>query len=88
MVSLSSLRVAVGLGLKVFGIGWALFDKLICNSLCYQGCTASQSNTCSFLLMFVGIIFIVVGFTLVIMKDKQRMSVKKKLEKNLRLIKK
>lgn len=88
MASLSALRIAVGFGLKLFGIVWAILDKVICNSLCSGNCSAVQSNTCSLLLMFVGIIFIVVGFVLVVMKDKQRMNLKKKIKKNIELVKK
>jgi len=86
MVSLINLRTIIGFGLNGFGIVWSLADKYICNILCDGKCGAIQNNNCSLLLLFVGIIFIVCGYVLIVMKDKERISFKKKIKKNFRLL--
>ena len=88
MVNLVTLRIIVGFGLKLFGIVWALGDKLICGYLCGGQCNYAIDNSCSLLLLFVGIIFIVCGYVLIVMKDKKREGLKKKLKRNFNLIKK
>jgi len=87
MAGISTLRTIVGFGLKGLGFFWSLSDKFVCNSLCNGSCPVFKNNQCSLLLLFAGIIFIVSGYALIVMKDKQRTSFKKKIKKNLRLLK-
>lgn len=86
MVSLSNFRMILGFGFKGFGISWSLADKFICNFLCNGKCGIVQSGNCTFLLLFVGIIFIVCGYALIVMRDKERISLKKKIKKNIKLV--
>ncbi len=88
MVSLIVLRYILGIGLKAFGIVWALGDKLICQYLCGGQCNYLVGNSCSLILLFVGIIFIVVGYAIVVMKDHKRERLGKKIKRNLKLIEK
>jgi|TARA_B100001971_G_C18250352_1_gene577663 hypothetical protein len=88
MVSLIVLRYILGIGLKAFGIVWALGDKLICQYLCGGRCNYLVGNSCSLILLFVGIIFIVVGYAIVVMKDHKRERLGKKIKRNLKLIEK
>ena len=73
------IKVIIGFILKIFGIGWTLMDKFICDYLCDGQCGAIQSNNCSFLLLFVGIIFIICGYALIVIEDKRRVRFEKKL---------
>jgi len=62
-------------------------DKAICNSLCNNGCSVVESNSCSLIILFVGIILIICGYALIIMKDKERINLNKKIKKNFEIIK-
>jgi hypothetical protein len=89
MVNIGTLRLVVGFSLKGFGFFWSFSDRFLCGSFCREGCTAAQKNTCSSLFLFVGIIFIVCGYALIVMKDKKRRKLKTKLKsawKNLKKI--
>jgi len=88
MVSLHTLRLIVGFGLKGFGIVWTVGDKLICSYLCERQCSYLVENSCSLLTLFVGILFIVAGYALVVMSDHKKEKLQKKLKRNLKLIKK
>ena len=87
MVHLGTIRIVVGFALKGLGFFWSLSDKFICSNLCYQNCNITQNKKFSFLILFVGIIFIVSGYALVVMKDKGRISLRKKIRKNIFLFK-
>ena len=82
MVNLSTLRTVVGFSFKGFGVSWSLADRFICDFLCDGNCGVTQESNCSFLFLFVGIIFVVCGYALVVMRDKQKLKLKKKLKKN------
>ncbi|MEK6873117.1 MAG: hypothetical protein AABW90_03865 [Nanoarchaeota archaeon] len=75
----TNLRIVIGFILKIFGIGWTLMDKFICDYLCGGKCGVIQNNNCSLLLLFVGIIFVVCGYALIVMNDKRRIRFEKKL---------
>ncbi len=79
MTNLLSLRVIVGLILKVFGIVWSLLNSLICKRLCRNGCYQINEGSCALILLFVGIIFIVCGYALIVVKDRRRMALQKKM---------
>lgn len=53
----------IGIGLMVFGTFWAIFDRYLCRFLC-KTCSSLQLSPCFFLFLFVGIIFVVAGFSL------------------------
>ena len=88
MVGIGKLRTIVGFGLKGIGFFWSFFDKFLCENICRGTCSVAQNNSCSLLLLFVGIIFIVCGYALIIMKDNKREKLKKKIKKHYKLIKK
>jgi len=79
MVIFSNIRIFIGFILKIFGFGWVLADRIICNYLCGGGCGKIQNTNCSLLLLFVGIIFIVCGYILIVMEDKRRIRLEKKM---------
>ena len=87
MVNLGTLRTIVGFGLKGLGFFWSFFDKFLCGSLCGNTCSVSQNQTCSFLFLFVGIIFIVCGYALIVMKDKKRKKLMTKIKRAIKLTK-
>ena len=87
MASMVFLRRTVGFGLKGIGFFWSFFDKFLCGNLCNGTCTATQTNTCSSLFLFVGIIFIVCGYALIVMKEKGRAKLKTKIKKAIKLVK-
>jgi hypothetical protein len=79
MVHIGTLRTVVGFGFKGFGFFWSFADKFLCGSICADKCSVAQGNTCSSLFLFVGIIFIVCGYALIVMKDKKRRKLKTKI---------
>ena len=64
MVKKRLVRI-IGFGFIVFGILWAIFDRFLWNSLC-SVCDFQQLSPCFFLFLFVGIIFIISGVSLVL----------------------
>ena len=83
MVNLTTIRTIMGLSFNLLGLTWSITDKIICDILCDGECGVVQSNNCSLLFLFVGIIFIVCGYVLIVMKDRQKIKLRKKLKKNL-----
>ena len=77
---LSTLRMIIGFGFKGIGLFWAIEDRFLCQNLCAGGCSAVQSTTCSLLFLFVGIIFIVSGFALLVMKETKKRKLKTKVK--------
>ena len=87
MVKVIFLRRIVGFSLKGIGFFWSFFDKFLCGNLCNGSCSAAQTNTCSSLFLLVGIIFIVCGYALIVMKEKGRAKLKTKIKKAIKLVK-
>tara|TARA_Y100000310_G_C20597078_1_gene771066 strand:- start:498 stop:761 length:264 start_codon:yes stop_codon:yes gene_type:complete len=87
MVRIHLLRTIVGFALKGIGLFWSFSDRFLCGNICKNTCTVSQTQACSFLLLFVGIIFIVCGYVLIIMKDKKRRKLVTKIKKAVKLTK-
>ena len=87
MVHLGTLRTIVGFSFKGLGFFWTFFDKFLCGSLCKNRCTIAQNQTCSFLFLFVGIIFIICGYVLIVMKDTKRRKLKTKIKRAWKKIK-
>jgi len=81
MVNLGTLRTVIGFGFKGLGFFWSFFDKFLCGTVCNDSCSVSQAQTCSSLFLFVGIIFIMCGYALIVMKDKKRRKLKTKIVK-------
>jgi len=73
-------RIVLGFGFKVLGLVGSLTDVLICDALCAGQCTLTENSSCSLRLLFVGIIFIIVGYALVTM---QKVNIKQKLKEVL-----
>ena len=68
----------LGFGFILFGILWCSLNKLSCTSIC-KDCGLLDIKPCYFLFLFVGIIFIVCGYALIVMKDKKRRKLKTKI---------
>lgn len=67
MINKEMIEKIIGFIFIVFGISDIIFDESICKSLCLI-CTEQQISPCFFLFLFVGIIFIISGYSLVVMK--------------------
>ncbi len=87
MVSVTIIRQVLGFGLKGIGFFWAIFDKFLCQNVCRNNCSALGENSCSLLFLFVGIIFIICGYALIIMKDKKRRKLKTKIKSAIKSVK-
>jgi hypothetical protein len=87
MVNLTTLRIGIGFGLKGMGFFWSMADRFLCRNICENKCTISQNNICSLLFLFVGIIFIICGYAVIVMKDKKRKKLKTKIKNALKLTK-
>ena len=71
----------VAYGFIILGIIEALISKYSCTSLCAL-CDSKQISPCFFLFLFVGIIFVVSGLSILTMKQKKLPRVKiKKVKK-------
>ena len=53
----------IGICFMIFGVVWSIFDRHSCKFSC-KTCTNQQLSPCFLLFLFVGIIFIIVGFSL------------------------
>ena len=84
MVHIGTLRTVVGFGLKGLGFFWSFFDKFLCGTVCGDKCSIAQNQLCSLLFLFVGIIFIVCGYVLIVMKDKTKRKLKTKIKKAIK----
>lgn len=60
----------VGIGFMVFGVMWCIFDRHLCGFLC-KTCTNQQLSPCFLLFLFVGIIFVIAGFSLTTIEQIQ-----------------
>jgi len=88
MVRLRLIKNIIGFALKGIGFFWSFFDKFLCGTLCRDTCSVAQENSCSLLFLFVGIIFIVCGYALIVMKDSKRKSLKKKIKRAINIVNK
>jgi len=70
----------IGFGFIVFGVLWSIFERVMCKSLC-SVCTSQQLSPCFFLFLFVGIIFVVTGYSLAIMKQNNLPRARLKINK-------
>ena len=59
-----NMKRGIGIAFIVLGIVWAAFNSYFCNRICSGMCNYNQISPCYFLFVFVGIIFIVSGFSL------------------------
>ena len=59
----------IGLGFMGFGILGGILDRLLCKGLC-STCNSQQLSPCFFLFLFVGIIFVISGCSLVIIEKE------------------
>ena len=63
----------IGFGFMGFGISGSMLDRTLCRGLC-SICSSQQLSPCFFLFLFVGIIFIISGYSLVtINKEKTKL---------------
>lgn len=64
------IEKVIGFIFICFGILECITDKLLCAVLC-PTCNSEQLSPCFFLFLFVGIIFILCGYSLIIMKEEK-----------------
>ena len=84
MVRLNLMRTGLGFGLQAFGFFWSLFDRFLCDSFCQGGtCGPGASKNCFLIFLFIGIIFVVVGYTIITMKPKKKKRLKRKFNERL-----
>lgn len=88
MITLDTGRKIVGFGLKGIGIFWSIFDRFLCGSLCGDTCSVAKSESCSFLFLFIGIIFIICGYALIVMKEPKKEKLKRKIKDAWKIINK
>jgi hypothetical protein len=55
----------IGIGFVLFGTIWGLFNRFSCNLLC-NICNYEKLAPCYFLFLFVGIILIICGVSLIL----------------------
>jgi hypothetical protein len=73
-------RKFIGWGFIVHGLIELFISKWSCGSLC-ASCSSEELKPCFFLLIFVGIIFLVVGLSILAMKENGLPKVKVKKKK-------
>ena len=59
------IGICIGVGFMLLGIVWALLNQYSCNKLC-GSCDYGQLAPCYFLFIFVGIILVIGGISLVL----------------------
>ena len=74
------IEKVIGFGFMGFGILGGITERLLCKGLC-STCNSQQLSPCFFLFLFVGIIFIISGSSLVIIKKEATNLPKFKLKK-------
>jgi len=70
----------IGFGFMGFGIIGGMISRFLCKGLC-STCSSQQLSPCFFLFLFVGIIFTICGYSLVVMKVDNNHLPKFKLKK-------
>ena len=60
----------IGFVFIIFGVLGGILDRVLCKGLC-SVCSSQQLSPCFFLFLFVGIIFVISGYSLVIMKKEK-----------------
>jgi len=73
----------IGWGFIFLGVSWSILDRFMCKGLC-PVCSYKQLFPCYFLFLFVGIIFIVCGLSLISMKENKLPKVKLKKHRKKR----
>ena len=58
----------IGFIFLIFGLIWITLEKMFCRKICMI-CNYEQISPCIFLFIFVGIIFIVSGASLLILEN-------------------
>jgi len=85
MVSFGVIKNGIGFGLKAFGFFWGIFDRVLCDWICFGGsCSNNRIATCSFIFLFVAIIFVVCGYAIVRLPKKEKEKVKDVVETELK----
>ena len=74
------IEKVIGFSFMGFGILGGIIDRMLCKGLC-STCNSQQLSPCFFLFLFVGIIFVISGFSLVTMKKEEKNLPKFKLRK-------
>jgi len=76
------IGVIIGFIFIIFGLVWSFLNGFFCTNVC-EACSFQELSPCFFLFLFVGIIFIVSGASLIVssfqlIKVKEKKSSKKK----------
>ena len=84
MGNLNILKNGIGFGLKGFGFFWGVFDRFLCKWICIgNSCSEATSGTCTWLFLFVAIIFIICGYAVITLPKRKREKVKKIVEADI-----
>lgn len=81
-------RKIVGFGLKGIGFFWSFFDRFLCGTLCGNTCSVAKSEACSFIFLFVGIIFIICGYALIVAKEPKKIKLMTRIKKAIQFVNK
>jgi len=71
----------IGFGFISIGLIWSLLNKCSCDYLC-KTCSYEQISPCYFLFVFVGIILIVCGASLLLTPEFKKKKIKNQKKKN------
>jgi hypothetical protein len=84
MVNFNLIKNGIGFGLKGFGFFWGVFDRFLCNWLCFGGSCSGSTKTCSLLFLFVAIIFVACGYAIVNLPKRTRKKIDKATETDIK----
>lgn len=74
------IKEAIGFSILGIGILWSIFERSLCKNIC-ETCTNQQLSPCFFLFIFVGIILIVDGASLILLENQLKKNKFKKKSK-------
>ncbi len=84
MVNFEMIKRGLGFGFKGFGFFWGVFDRFLCNWLCFGTCSDTNNNTCTLLFLLVAIIFVVCGYAIISLPKSKKQKVKKIIDTDIK----
>ena len=69
------IKKIIGFGFMILGLLFSYFNNQSCIAIC-ENCSKEQLSPCFFLLLFVGIIFIISGMSLVLTSKTRKNKIK------------
>ena len=74
------ISIIIGFIFITFGLVWSFLNEFFCGSVC-GACSFQELSPCFFLFLFVGVIFIISGASLILSSYQLNKIKKKKLNK-------